>query len=64
MNNVIKLKLLVWSDGRVENLRASIERLGGDQTHTLRGLESYEKSIEQDSLNAAMNATQNQVSAH
>jgi hypothetical protein len=28
-------------------LRSSIERLGVDQTHTLRGLDSYERGIEQ-----------------
>ena len=34
------------TDARIENLRSSIERLGGDQTHTLRGLDAYEKGIE------------------
>lgn len=49
------------SDAKIENLRASIERLGGDQTHTLRGLDSYEKGIEQADYQEKMSATQNKV---
>eukprot|EP00598_Pedospumella_elongata_P000366 CAMPEP_0184973908 /NCGR_PEP_ID=MMETSP1098-20130426/5512_1 /TAXON_ID=89044 /ORGANISM="Spumella elongata, Strain CCAP 955/1" /LENGTH=756 /DNA_ID=CAMNT_0027496413 /DNA_START=91 /DNA_END=2361 /DNA_ORIENTATION=- len=48
-------------NAKIENLRASIERLGGDQTHTLRGLDSYEKGIEQADYQEKLNASQNKV---
>jgi hypothetical protein len=54
--------LSILLDARVENLRASIERLGGEQTHTLRGLDAYEKSLEQMSLQDKLAASHGQVS--
>ncbi|KAJ1386104.1 hypothetical protein B484DRAFT_410309, partial [Ochromonadaceae sp. CCMP2298] len=32
---------------RVEHLRSNVARLGGEQTHTQRGLEAYERGIEE-----------------
>lgn len=51
-------------DAKIENLRASIERLGGNQTHTLRGLDSYEKGIEQVALNDQLDAAAALKDAH
>ena len=52
---------LLPQDLRVDQLRSSIERMGGDHTHTLRGLDSYQKGIDQAGHDEKMNTTNGQV---
>lgn len=63
LTRFVLLSFLTVADARIENLRSSIERLGGDQTHTLRGLDAYQKGMERAALDEKLQATAGKVTA-
>jgi hypothetical protein len=56
-----QLIITLRTDMRIDQLRSSIERLGVDQTHTLRGLDSYQKGIDQAANEDKFSATNGPV---